>query len=82
MVGIDFDRHPTDKLSAVLAHMGIQFPQLAPDAEARWALPMPTGLPVTYLIKDGRQVLYTLNGPQTRGIQALLANGPAQVART
>lgn len=77
VVGIDFDRHPADKLPSVLSRMGIAFPQLAAEAEARWSLAPPTGLPVTYLIDEGRQVRAILKGPQTRhSIRDALAKAP------
>ena len=75
VLGIDFDRHAPDELPAVLQLMGITFPQLAESAEARWNLQRPGGLPVTYIIDEGVQVVAQLRGPQTR--ESLLAAIPA-----
>lgn len=65
VVGVNFDRLTGDTLAGQVKKLAIDFPNLDIDPRAALEVPVPIGLPETFVInKDGRLVSI-LRGPQT-----------------
>lgn len=66
VLGVNYDGLHDEKLDAVVARMGIEFPVLENDPRARWQQALPTVLPTTFIIDASGVLQDTLVGPQTR----------------
>ncbi len=71
VVGVNFDGVSGDKLNALIARMGIEFPVLTSDLRPRWGYDPPGALPMTVLIRPDSVLHKRLLGPQTQ--ETLLA---------
>ena len=71
VVGVNFDGVSGDKLNALIARMGIEFPVLTSDPRPRWGYDPPGALPMTVLIRPDSVLHKRLLGPQTQ--ETLLA---------
>ena len=66
VLGVNYDGLVEQKLIDVSDRMGIEFAVLTSDPRERWAQPVPSVLPSTYLVAPGGEFMETLVGPQTR----------------
>lgn len=75
VVGVNFDQLKGDTLAAQVKGLGIDFPNLDIDPRAALGVPVPVGLPETFVIDSGGKLVSILRGPQTMETleQALVA---------
>ncbi|HLS98214.1 MAG TPA: TlpA disulfide reductase family protein [Porticoccaceae bacterium] len=65
VVGVNFDRLEGKVLAGQVASLGIEFPSLAVDPREALGVPVPVGLPETFVIDPGGKLVSILRGPQT-----------------
>ena len=66
MVGVNYDGVQGDKLTALIARMGIEFPVLTTDPRPHWGYDPPSALPMTVIIAPDGVLHKQLLGPQTQ----------------
>lgn len=65
VVGVNFDRLTGEALAAQEQALGVEFPTLSIDPRTRFGLPVPVGLPETFVIDRDGNLLDVLQGLQT-----------------
>ena len=65
VVGVNFDRLEGEVLAGQIAALGIEFPTLAVDPREALGVPLPVGLPETFVIDASGKLVSILRGPQT-----------------
>ena len=65
VVGVNFDRLTGDALAAQQQALGVEFPTLGIDPRAQFGLPVPLGLPETFVLDAEGNLLDVLRGLQS-----------------
>lgn len=65
VVGVNFDRLTGETLAGQVSNLGIDFPTLDVDPRPALAVPVPIGLPETFVINPDGRLVSILRGPQT-----------------
>lgn len=65
VVGVNFDRLTGETLAGQVTKLGIDFPNLDIDPRTALNVPVPIGLPETFVINPDGKLVSLLRGPQT-----------------
>lgn len=65
VVGVNFDRLTGETLAGQVSNLGITFPNLDIDPRSALDVPVPIGLPETFVINAEGKLVSILRGPQT-----------------
>jgi len=65
VVGVNFDQLEGETLAGQVQRLGIDFPTLDVDPRAALGVPVPVGLPETFVIDGEGKLVSILRGPQT-----------------
>jgi len=81
VVGVNFDRVSGEALAAQEQALGVEFPTLGIDPRSQFGLPVPLGLPETFVIDNEGNLLDVLQGLQSvETLEAALEMAQIQVS--